>query len=313
VRSTSGKRPRRRKGYGESFRAELGRLAAPGSDGGTSPSTRAEERALIVAARGGDRRALSNLLTQLTGPVYRYGRVFCGDPHDAEDVTQVVLAALARTLSEFRGESSLTTWAYSVARHACARQRRLRAGAPAAFIPIQEIAARSRGLEPEDQSQDPHRSLERARLAEALESAIQALPASQREVLVLRDVEGLSAAEVGKALRLTERVVKARLHRARVALRHALASWGPQGSAGASSGRCRATVRHISEYVEGNLSKVSCADLQAHVESCADCAAACREVRQILGACRNLRVSSVPHEVRAAIRGALRKALAGQG
>ena len=92
--------------------------------------TRAEERRLLAAARAGDRRALSRLLELLSGPIYRFGRGFCGDPHDAEDVAQVTLAALARTLHDFRGDSSLTTWAYTVARNACTRHRRRGAGDP---------------------------------------------------------------------------------------------------------------------------------------------------------------------------------------
>ena len=305
IRSTSGERQKRRKGYARRFhafapfrhRTEASRLG------------REEERALVAAAREGDRRALSSLLTRLTGPVYRYGRAFCGDPHDAEDVTQVVLLALARTLHEFRGESALTTWAYSVAKRACARQRRRRAGAPGRFTSLEQ-ADRGGPHDLEDQNQDPQRSLERARLARAIESAIQALPASQREVLILRDVEGLPASQVGRTLGLKVSVVKARLHRARAALRSTLAPWLPaHPRRGVPTGTCRDTLRLISQHLEGDLSESSCAALQRHVESCANCDYLCDSLRRILGACRSVKGAAVPSEVRAGVRAALRRLL----
>src|SRR5512140_652086 len=77
----------------------------------------AEERRLLAAARGGDARALTALVEALAGPAYRFGRAFCRNPHDAEDVMQDVLASLVRAFDTFRGTSSLTTWAYVVARN----------------------------------------------------------------------------------------------------------------------------------------------------------------------------------------------------
>jgi RNA polymerase sigma-70 factor (ECF subfamily) len=267
--------------------------------------SRAEERRLVAAARGGERRALDRLLTLLSGPVYRFGRGFCGDPHDAEDVTQVTLAAVARSLADFRGDSSLTTWAYTVARNACTRHRRRGANAPAR---LESLDAGSEGrpgaLDVADPRGDPQRAFERTELREALERAIASLPPSQREVLVLRDVEGLPAKEVGEALRLSERAVKSRLHRARVALREMLA---PHALPAATAPRCPDTARLVSRYLEGELDAEACAKLEVHVKGCPDCGATCETLRDALVTCRSWRGEKLPGTLRASLRQAIRK------
>jgi RNA polymerase sigma-70 factor (ECF subfamily) len=267
--------------------------------------TRAEERRLLAAARGGDGRALGRLLELLSGPVYRFGRGFCGDPDDAEDVTQITLAALARSLRRFRGESSLTTWAYTVARNACTRHRRRPAHAPARFESIAPgTATRPGALEVADPGEDPQAALERAELRESLERAIAALPAAQREVLVLRDVEGLPAKRVGESLGLSERAVKSRLHRARVALRQMLA---PPEAPLAGTPRCPDTARLVSRYLEGDLDAGACARLERHVKGCPDCGAACAALRGALLTCRSWRGERLPDRIRASVRQGIRE------
>ena len=277
--------------------------------------TRAEERRLLAAARAGDRRALSRLLELLSGPIYRFGRGFCGDPHDAEDVAQVTLAALARTLHDFRGDSSLTTWAYTVARNACTRHRRRGAGEPARFEALDAGGPeRSAALQVADPGEDPQRALERAELRATLERAIASLPPAQREVLVLRDVEGLPAKQVGKILGLGERAVKSRLHRARVALREALAphvpAAAPVARAQNGTGRCPDVARVLSRYLEGELDAGACAKLETHVRGCPSCGAACETLRAALGTCSSWRGEKLPAEVREAVRTAIREVVA---
>ena len=73
----------------------------------------AEEAILLDAARQGDMAALRTLLDSVSGPILRFGQGFCHHPEDAEDVMQDVLSSLVRTLRSFRGDASLTTWAYT--------------------------------------------------------------------------------------------------------------------------------------------------------------------------------------------------------
>src|SRR5512134_563903 len=168
------------------------------------------ERRLIAAARTGDARATRELVERAAAPAWRWSHGFCRNRDDADDLAQDVLVALLRSLPKYRGEASLSTWTYIVARRACAR-RRMRERRQTSL----DAPSSSHLRERPDPAAGPARVLERRRLGERLEHAIPALPEPQRAVLVMRDVEGLSAAQVGEVLGLGERAVKSRLHRAR--------------------------------------------------------------------------------------------------
>jgi RNA polymerase sigma-70 factor (ECF subfamily) len=267
---------------------------------------RASEARLISAARQGDRVALTQILELASGPASRFSRNFCRDPHDAEDLAQEVLATLLRSLKSFRGDASLSTWTYVVARRACGRLRKRGAR--------METVAPDAGtmLSTPDPSAGPARRLERRQLGEALERAVAALPMPQREVLVLRDVEGLSAAEVGAVLGLKERAVKSRLHRARLALRALLAPFVGSGDAPPPGPGCPDTALMLSRSIEGELSAGVCARMEEHVRRCPSCGDACHTLRAVLGACSAHGSRALPAEVRSAVRRAVRDALARQ-
>ena len=93
----------------------------------------------------------------------------------------------------------------------------------------------------------PDEQVAKQQLQSALDGAIAALEPKQREVLVLRDVEGLSAAEVARTLELSVDAVKSRLHRARKSLRERLAPWFEQSAPGPA---CPDVVDLLSRYQE---------------------------------------------------------------
>ena len=264
--------------------------------------SRAEEARLIAAARKGDSAALNRLLELISGPVHRFSRGFCRDPHDSEDLVQEVLVSLLRSLDTFRGESSLTTWSYTVARRACVRLRKRNSRHAALDDEPGAVEL------PADRSAEPPARHERRRLGEALERAISELPPAQRDVLVLRDVEGLPAAEVGRVLGLGERAVKSRLHRARLVLRERLAPYMPGAAVEAAAGpRCPDTARMLSRYLEGELNPDVCARLESHVSSCPSCGAACDSLRFALRTCKQYGSEALPGDVRKAVRTAIRQ------
>jgi RNA polymerase sigma-70 factor (ECF subfamily) len=263
----------------------------------------AEERRLLDAARGGDRHALEQVTLRVAGSLYRFGRGFCRDPHDAEDVMQDALVALVTSLERFRGDGSLSSWAYIVARNACARRRKRGAR--------HESLERGEGeptLELSDTGPGPESTAERRELHEALEREIAALPDSLRDVLVLRDVEGLSSAKVGERLGLGERAVKSRLHRARLALRERLADHMVPKAPVMHAG-CPDSARLFSRFLEGELDAGTCAQLQEHVANCAGCSAACEMLREALSECVACRNTPAPPIVHEAVRAALRRVL----
>jgi RNA polymerase sigma-70 factor (ECF subfamily) len=220
---------------------------------------------------------------------------------------QEALTALVSSLHRFRGDASLSSWAYVVARNGCARRRRR--------------DSRHQSLEhgdgegvPElrDPGAGPESAAERGELRQALDRAIGALPASLRDVLVLRDVEGLSAAQVGKRLGLGERAVKSRLHRARLSLRELLAPH-LAADAPARNPKCPDVARMFSRFLEGELDAPTCSRLEAHVAECAGCGAACSALREALGACAAWKHSPAPPQVLSAVRAALREVVAASG
>src|ERR1039458_4030087 len=83
---------------------------------GQETATDADEHRLLQAARGGDREALATLLGKHQQRVFGFGLKMCGDPEDAKDVAQETFLAAVRTLGDFRGDASITTWLYTVAR-----------------------------------------------------------------------------------------------------------------------------------------------------------------------------------------------------
>lgn len=217
---------------------------------------------------------------------------------------QEVLLALVSSISRFRGDASLSSWAYVVARNACARRRKR-----GARYQSLESATGGTELEIRDPGTTPERAAERRELREALERGIAELPASLRDVLVLRDVEGLSAAQVGKRLRLGERAVKSRLHRARVELRERLAPHLAVDVPPPGPG-CPDIAQFFSRYLEGDLDARDCKRLERHVSGCTGCSAACASLRAALGACAEWGSAPAPPRLHETVRAALREVIA---
>lgn len=260
---------------------------------------------LLEAARRGDPAALDALLQAHQGQIYRFGMSMCRDPQDAGDVLQETLLSLARGVGQIR-EDSIGSWLYTVARSHCAKRRRRRRGAPAPgdVVPMEDLEARLPSASP-----DPERALDAAELQRALSAAIQALEPMYREALILRDVEGLSAAEVATTLGIGEAAVKSRLHRARRQVREALAPTLTPSPLPAAAGPCPDVVRQLSRKLEGDVDARTCADLEAHVAACPRCRQLCDSLTATLALCRSAPSPEIPEELQRRVRGAVQEFL----
>jgi RNA polymerase sigma-70 factor (ECF subfamily) len=161
--------------------------------------------------------------------VYRYAHRLCGEAEAAKDLVQETFLNAYRGLKDFRGDAQLSTWLYTIASRACLRMRRKRKGAPERELSLEEFVPTSDGefrLQIPIDGLTPEQALEKKELREALDQAINKLPKKYRMVLVLRDMEGLSAGETGAIMGLSERAVKSRLHRARLFVRRELSARG---------------------------------------------------------------------------------------
>jgi RNA polymerase sigma-70 factor (ECF subfamily) len=271
-----------------------------------------EEAELLAAARAGSGAALETLLERHEARLYRFARRLCRRHEDAEDVLQESLLAAARGLARFRGASSISTWLYTIVRSFCIKKRRRSVFAPTEVSLETDAALAAHDVR--DPGQDPHEVLEASRLEAALERAIAALERPYREVLLLRDVEGLPAAEVAKVTGLSVPAVKTRLHRARGRLREALVPlMSPRGEpAVAAAGRpCPDVVRLLSRHLEGDISPRTCASMERHLAGCPRCAARCDGLKEVLRVCRAAPGPEVPLELQARVRRAVHDALGG--
>jgi RNA polymerase sigma-70 factor (ECF subfamily) len=266
---------------------------------------------LVEAARSGSGEALEALLERHEARLYRFARRLCRHREDAEDVLQESLLAAARGLRSFRGASSVSTWLYTIARSFCIKKRRRSVFAPAELsLDTDPTVAAGRVPDP---ARRPDEALEASRLEAALEKAIAALDRPYREVLLLRDVEGLSSAEAARITGLSVPAVKTRLHRARGRLRVALAPLrAPRGAAAPRRGRaCPDIVRLFSRHLEGDISARTCARMEEHLAGCARCRASCESLKQVLRMCRTAPARAVPPELQEKVRRAVHALVAG--
>lgn len=168
--------------------------------------------AALAAAQAGDLAALNRLVAAHRQGVYRYGLHVCRTTEDAEDAVQETLWAATRALHTFRGTaSSIASWLFTIVRRECFRLLEGRRRAPADLHGTEDQLAAD-VVDPED-------ALARRRRTAQLATALATLDPIQREVILLRDIQELSAPEAAAVLGISIDALKSRLHRARVNLR----------------------------------------------------------------------------------------------
>ncbi|MFC5287841.1 RNA polymerase sigma factor [Actinokineospora guangxiensis] len=166
-----------------------------------------DDEALAARAAAGDAAAFDALVRAHTDLMYRVALRVCGDPTDAEDVVQEAWIAAWRALPGFRADAKVSTWLYRVVSNTALAHLRRRKTA----VSLTEVDVVDARPTPEGQTLLQER-------AAAVHRAIAALEPSQRIPLVLRELEGLSYAEVAEVLGVDTTALHRRLHRARVAL-----------------------------------------------------------------------------------------------
>jgi RNA polymerase sigma-70 factor, ECF subfamily len=170
------------------------------------------EDALLVAAQAGELVALGQLLRAHRHGVYRYGLQVCRTTEDAEDALQETLWAAARAIKTFRGSaSSIVSWMFTIIRRECFRLIDRHRRDPVALGGAEDDV-------PGDMP-DPTDAFAVQRRADLLAKALRSLDPIHREVVLLRDIEELSAPEAAARLGISVQALKSRLHRARVNLR----------------------------------------------------------------------------------------------
>lgn len=185
------------------------------------------EQELVERAKKGDETTFEVLVTDNEKRIYNLCRRLTGNPEDAAELTQEAFLNAWRGLSRFQGESSFSTWLYRLASNACIdflRKEKRRQNLSMTVSLDDEEEARQ--VELPDERYAPERELERTEVRQAVVAGLERLTPEHRQVLVMREINGLSYAEIGAVLGLEEGTVKSRIARARNALRKVLTERG---------------------------------------------------------------------------------------
>ena len=179
-----------------------------------------DDAVLVASARAGDPEAFATLIGRYEVRIVRLVRGMVPES-DVEDVTQEAFLKAYRKIGNFDGRSSFYTWLYRVTANTAMdwrKRERHRRHAPLPEGPEGDDAVPSAEAGPE-------RSASRRELAARIDAAIEALPEKYHELLVLREVEGLSYEDIAERLGMSKGTVESRLFRARERLREKLAPW----------------------------------------------------------------------------------------
>ena len=260
---------------------------------------------LISAAKAGDASALEEVLERHEKQIFRFGLRMCGSEDDAREVLQDTLLAAFKGLHDFRGDAQLSTWLFQIARSFCLRRRRRTAGEPTETMALESSEAAAVPV----QSAAPDERAHAREMGELLQAAILTLSDAHREVILLRDVEGLSAEEAAQVLGIEVGALKSRLHRARLDLRGRLSSLLGEGAAGAAPAPCPDLAHELAAYAGADIDQATCVRIEEHLARCPRCAGACAALQRSVSLCRQIPGGEVPAPIRSAVRKALREAM----
>jgi RNA polymerase sigma-70 factor (ECF subfamily) len=212
-------------------------------DAGAAYVAPAGQAELVAALRAGDEQAFTVLIEELGPSMLRVARMYVATRAVAEDVVQETWLAVLSGIERFEGRSSLKTWIFRILTNR-AKTRGEREGRSVPFSSFASDADADEGVTvdvdrfrsggqftghwtsaPSRWSELPENRLVGKETIAIAEAAIAALPESQRTVITMRDVDGLSSEEVRNVLGLSESNQRVLLHRARAKVRRALETY----------------------------------------------------------------------------------------
>ncbi|MFI3250105.1 MAG: sigma-70 family RNA polymerase sigma factor [Eubacteriales bacterium] len=186
-----------------------------------------EEKRLVHKAKNGSQIAFGELVSLHEKKIFALCYRMMGNPDDAQDAAQEAFFSAWRALPNFKEESAFGTWLYRLANNACIdllrKQNRYKTTSLS-----QEFEEGEEGAELQipDNTTRPDTKFEQKELGIALQEGLDSLPSNHREVLLLREISGLSYQEISEKLDLDLGTVKSRIARGRTTLRKFLLEKG---------------------------------------------------------------------------------------
>jgi RNA polymerase sigma-70 factor (ECF subfamily) len=184
-----------------------------------------DDPALLAAVRGGDRRALEELLGRHYDRIHAICRRVIGEARDADDAAQEAMIRIVRGLETFDGRSSFSTWSHRVATNTALDELRRRSRRPR----LQVVRDEPDEVPAEPVDDHAHDRIDAVADRAAIDQALARLPEEFRLAVVLRDVADLDYAEIADELGVPLGTVKSRIARGRALLADELGNQTPSG------------------------------------------------------------------------------------
>lgn len=177
--------------------------------------TREEESRIVQKVLRGDVNAFEKLVLEYEKSVYNIALRMTGNSEDASDMTQEAFIKAYNSLQSFRGDSKFSVWLYRIATNVCLDFLRSRSRKPTVSLSVEDNEGEEVQLDVADESQSPELLLDRQMTRESVRRGLETLSPEYRQILLLREIQGLSYDEISQALGLEVGTVKSRIFRAR--------------------------------------------------------------------------------------------------
>ena len=177
--------------------------------------TREQEAAIVRKVLDGDVNAFETLVLEYEKNVYNIALRMTGNSEDAADMTQEAFIKAYNSLSAFRGDSKFSVWLYRIVSNVCLDFLRSKNRRPTVSLSVEDDDGEDTQLDVADESQSPELLLDRKLTRDSVRRGLDSLPPDYRQILLLREMQGLSYDEIAQALGLEVGTVKSRIFRAR--------------------------------------------------------------------------------------------------
>lgn len=177
--------------------------------------TREQELRTVQKVLKGDTNAFEQFVTEYEKNVYNIALRMTGNSEDAADMTQEAFIKAFNSLQSFRGDSKFSVWLYRIATNVCLDFLRSRNRKPTVSLSVEDNEGDDVELDIADESQSPEVLLERGITRDSVRRGLDSLTPEYRQILLLREIQGLSYEEIAQSLNLEVGTVKSRIFRAR--------------------------------------------------------------------------------------------------
>lgn len=177
--------------------------------------TKEDEARIIQQVQRGDTNAFEQLVREYEKNVYNLALRMVRNPDDAADMTQDAFIKAYNSLPSFRGDSKFSVWLYRIVSNVCLDFLRSRSRHQTVSLSVEDDNGEETELDIPDEGHSPEELLEQKLTRESVNRGLEALPADYRQILLLREIQGLSYEEISAILSLELGTVKSRIFRAR--------------------------------------------------------------------------------------------------